>query len=140
MTSDTTDHPKDDATLKSQTAVVLLAHGSRDPAWLEWFQGLSSSLADSLGAGRVRAAYLQLSPPTLPEAITAAANDGFRKIAVLPIFISAGGHATRDVPQQVAAAQEQFSGMEITILPRIGQTPGFEELIRNLTIDASDCD
>ena len=86
----------------------------------------------------MRTAYLQFSPPTLLEAVTSAASEGFRKIAVLPVFISAGGHATRDVPQQVAEAQEQFDGLEITILPRIGQAPGFEELIRDLTIEASD--
>ena len=56
--------------------------------------------------GRVRAAYLQLSPPSLLEAVTAAAQGGFRRIAVLPLFISAGGHVMRDVLRVLIAGDE----------------------------------
>ena len=122
--------------LTPEAAVVLLAHGSRDEAWRAWFEKLAASLAASLGEGRVRAAYLQLSPPTLLEAVTAAAKEGFRQIAVLPLFISAGGHVMRDVPEQVSAVQEQWSDLEITILPRIGEEPGFVELVERLVREA----
>ena len=121
---------------RSDTAVVLLAHGSRDEKWRTWFEGVSDSLSGSLGRGQVRAAYLQFSSPTLIEAVSAAAKEGFDKIAVLPVFISAGGHAMKDVPQQVATVQDHFSGLEITVLPRVGQDRGFEHLIRNLAMRA----
>ncbi|MHC4986144.1 MAG: sirohydrochlorin chelatase, partial [Planctomycetota bacterium] len=113
-------------------ALVLLAHGSRDPAWRSWFEQLASSLDVSLGRGRVRAAYLQFSSPTLLEAVTSAAEEGFRQIAVLPVFISAGGHVMKDVPAQVAAVEEQWSSLEITILPRIGEYKEFEQLVRQI--------
>jgi len=136
MAPNNTKPSNDEIVAKSDSAVVLLAHGSRDEAWRDWFEGLSASLAESLGAGSVRSAYLQFSPPTLLEAVAAAANEGFPQIAVLPIFISAGGHALKDVPAQVASVQAQWPDLEITILPRIGQTPGFEELIRTLATEA----
>ena len=124
--------------LKPRAAVILLAHGSRDEAWRSGFEQLADSLADSLGEGRVRAAYLQLSPPTLLDAVTAAAEEGFRQIAVLPLFIAAGGHVMRDVPAQVSAVQKQWSDLQITVLPRIGETPGFVELVERLVRKAAD--
>ena len=118
-------------------AVILLAHGSRDEAWRAGFEQLADSLAGSLGEGRVRAAYLQLAPPTLLDAVTATAEEGFRRIAVLPLFIAAGGHVMRDVPAQVSAVQEQWSDLQITVLPRIGETPGFVELVGRLVRKAA---
>lgn len=122
--------------LRPGTAAILLAHGSRDGKWREWFEQFAASLAGSLGEGRVRAAYLQLASPTLLEAVTAAAEEGFRQIAVLPLFISAGGHVMRDVPLQVSAVQEKWDDLEITVLPRVGEERGFVELVRQLVFKA----
>ena len=119
-----------------RTAVVLLAHGSRDSAWREWFEHMAASLAASLGQGRVRPAYLQFSCPTLLESVTAAAEEGFRRIAVLPIFISAGGHVMRDVPSQVSAVRERWPDLVVTVLPRIGEGREFSELIERSVREA----
>lgn len=119
-----------------QAAVVLLAHGSREDAWRAWFERMARSLAASLGPGRVRPAYLQLASPTLQEAITSAAEEGFRRIAVLPMFVSAGGHVMRDVPAQVSALRKRWSRLAITVLPRIGEVEGFAELIERLVREA----
>ena len=122
--------------LRSGAAVILLAHGSRDEAWRAGFEQLADSLAGSLGKGRVRAAYLQLAGPNLLDAVTAAAEEGFRQIAVLPLFIAAGGHVMRDVPAQISAVQEQWTDLRITVLPRVGQAPGFVELVGRLVREA----
>ena len=123
--------------LRPGAAVVLLAHGSRDETWRAGFEQLAASLAESLGQGRVRPAYLQLAPPTLLDAVTAAAEEGFRQIAVLPLFIAAGGHVMRDVPAEVSAVRKQWRDLEITVLPRIGQAPGFVELVERLVREAA---
>jgi len=121
----------------ARTAVILLAHGSRDEAWRAGFEQLADALAGSLGRGRIRPAYLQLAPPTLLDAVTAAAEEGFRRIAVLPLFIAAGGHVMRDVPEQVSSVRKQWRDLEITVLPRIGQAPGFAELVERLIREAA---
>jgi len=125
-----------DGELKAESTAILLAHGSRDEAGRASFEQFASSLAGSLGAGRVRVAYLQLSPPTLLEAVTAAAEEGFRRIAILPLFISAGGHVMRDVPSQVSEVQNRWSGLEITVLPRVGEDRRFAELVEKLVCSA----
>ena len=124
--------------LKSRAAAILLAHGSRDNAWRAGFEQLAASLAESLGEGRVRAAYLQLASPTLLEAVTAAVEEGFRQIVVVPLFIAAGGHVMRDVPSQVSTVQDQWRDLQITVLPRIGEAPGFVELVGQLVRKAID--
>jgi len=119
-----------------KTAVILLAHGSRDADWRASFEGLAALLTESVGGGRVRAAYLQFSPPTLLDAVTSAAEEGFRRISILPLFISAGGHVARDVPQQAAQAQQHWPDLEISILPRIGEDDRFIELVGQLVLEA----
>jgi len=123
---------REEKALKSRTAAILLAHGSRDKAWRAGFEQLAASLVESQGEGRARAAYLQLASPTLLEAVTAAAEEGFRQIMVLPLFIAAGGHVMRDVPEQVSAVQDQWRDLQVTVLPRIGEAPGFLELVAQL--------
>ena len=122
----------EEAGLRPRAAAILLAHGSQDEAWRAWFEQLAASLAGSLGEGRVRVAYLQFSPPTLLDTVTTAAQEGFRRIAVLPLFISAGGHVMRDVPSQVSAIRKRWSDLQITILPHVGENPGFVELVGGL--------
>lgn len=122
--------------LRPGAAVILLAHGSRDEAWRTSFEQTAASLAESLGPGRVRPAYLQFAGPTLLESVTSAAEEGFRQIAVLPLFIAAGGHALRDVPEQVSSVREHWDDLQISILPRVGEARGFAELVEQLVRQA----
>ena len=119
-----------------ETAVILLAHGSRDADWRAAFERLAASLAESAGGGRARVAYLQFSPPTLLDAVTSAAEEGFRRISILPLFISAGGHVARDVPDQAAQARQHRPDLKISILPRIGEDKRFIELVGRLVLEA----
>ncbi|WP_354640214.1 sirohydrochlorin chelatase [Kitasatospora camelliae] len=83
-------------------ALVLVAHGSRDPAALAEVR----RLADSLRAARpeldVRLAHLGLNDPLLPEVL-----DGLGGSAVLvPLLLSRGYHVRVDIPSALAAAPQ----------------------------------
>lgn len=104
--------------MSKSTQVILLAHGSSRATWRAPFE----ALADRLGPS-TRMAYLELCPPSLVDAVTAAAEAGITHIAVLPVFWSSGGHVTRDVPEQVEAAR-QVAGIEsIEVLTAVGEHP-----------------
>lgn len=84
-----------------KTALVLFAHGSRDPAWaapLERIRGVIQKKAPGL---RVELAFLELMKPDLRECAELLVAEGHRRISILPMFIAQGGHLRRDVPQLI---------------------------------------
>lgn len=50
-------------------ALILFAHGARDPRWAEPFQRLQQILQKQLGDVRVDLAFLELMMPRLPELV-----------------------------------------------------------------------
>ena len=119
----------------SESAVILLAHGSRDPQWQAPFDRLASELSASLGPGAVRAAYLQFCSPDLAETLAAAVADGAGRVAILPLFLSAGGHVSRDIPAQVESIRKQFPAVDIKLLAAIGEDQRFLELVGEIVTE-----
>lgn len=109
--------------------LILLAHGSRRPAWRRPFD----ALADRLGPD-VHLAFLEGCPPTLSEAVGQAAAAGADAVAVLPVFWSSGGHVARDVPGEVAAA-EAAHGLPVEVLPTVGEHPAIIAALAGIAAD-----
>ena len=110
--------------MSKHTQVILLAHGSSRAAWRAPFEALAARLGPS-----TRMAYLELCPPTLVEAATAAAAAGITHIAVLPVFWSSGGHVARDVPGHVEAARAVPGIESIEVLTAVGEHPRIIEAL-----------
>lgn len=103
-------------TMQKHKRLILLAHGSRRPAWRVPFDALAARLGDG-----VALAFLEGCAPSLAETVAQAAADGVTQVAVLPVFWSSGGHVARDVPALVEAAEGQ--GVTIEVLPAVGEHP-----------------
>jgi sirohydrochlorin ferrochelatase len=93
------------AGLDGAPALIAVAHGSRDPdaartieAILRRVRGLRPGLA-------ARAAYLDIVPPAVATALTAAAGP----VVAVPMLLATGYHAAVDVPTAVAAARPDAS-------------------------------
>src|SRR5205823_2753121 len=84
----------------SSRAVILLAHGSREPRWRAPF----AQLERDLGAP-FYLAFLELGSPTFADAVAAARAAGARELRVLPLFMAGGAHLERDVPALLEAAR-----------------------------------
>ena len=118
--------------MKNHTGLILLAHGSNNPDWQSPFEELAGELATSSEHFVIRSAYLQLAPPSLPDAIQQMAADGICQINILPMFMAAGNHIKEDIPQEVAIVQDEHPELEIEILPPIGSHPRFKAMLREL--------
>lgn len=101
-------------------AIVLFAHGSRDPEWARPFDAIAAELSEK---SLVRVAYLEQMKPDLAEAVAALAAAGARSIRVVPLFLGSGGHVKQDLPRLVAAARVAHAGVEITLEQPIGEQP-----------------
>jgi sirohydrochlorin cobaltochelatase len=101
--------------------IVLFAHGSRDPEWTRPFERLARRVRELRPGAEVALAYLEITPPTLGEAVASLAARGATEIAVAPLFLAPGGHVRRDLPQMIDAVRGRYPGLAVRLLPTVGE-------------------
>lgn len=84
--------------------ILLLGHGSRDPAATEEFERFLGFFKKWSGFPRVLPGYLDLSAPSIPEAIDRAAAEGAERIWTYPLFLFPGRHMLNDLPRLLSEA------------------------------------
>jgi sirohydrochlorin cobaltochelatase len=114
--------------------LILLAHGSRDPRWRLPFEVLITQLKESIGQERLDLAYMEFCSPSLRDVIESSYKDGFSFIKILPLFMAGGAHLHDDVPVILKKIEEDYEGLEIKILPPIGESPQIVNAIKEITI------
>lgn len=94
----------------SAKATILLAHGSSDPNWLAPFEALSNRIEAGLTdqSHSLCLAYMELAAPSLEQTVAELSTIGVTHIDVLPLFFAAGRHLRQDVPNQIAALEQQW--------------------------------
>jgi len=85
------------------TGLLLFAHGARDPGWARPFEDIARRVGVLAPSLRVELAYLEFMPPVLAEAGRRLAAAGCDRVAVVPLFLGAGGHVRKDLPALVEA-------------------------------------
>jgi sirohydrochlorin cobaltochelatase len=104
-------------------ALVLFAHGARDPDWARPFQQLLAELGERLPGERIALAFLELMQPSLVDCAAALYAEGVRSLRVVPVFLGSGGHLKADLPRLVAEIRDRFADLEINVDPAIGEQP-----------------
>lgn len=102
-------------------ALILFAHGARDPAWAEPVRRVQRAIESLDPAIRVEVAFLEFMAPTLPDCAAALAAAGCRRILVLPMFIAQGGHLKRDVPAILAELKARYPDVDFEQAAAIGE-------------------
>lgn len=101
--------------MTDKTAVVLLAHGARDPRWGEPFLRVADQVRAAAPDLAVALAYLEHLPPSLGDSIRDLAQAGARSIRVVPLFFGRGGHLREDVPAVIAAIANELPDVAIEV-------------------------
>jgi sirohydrochlorin cobaltochelatase len=107
----------------ARQAIILFAHGARDPQWARPFQQLVTELGELLPGERIVLAFLELMQPSLPACAAALHGEGVRSLRVVPVFLGMGGHLKDDLPNVVETIRAQYKDLEITVEPPIGEQP-----------------
>ncbi|MCB1889316.1 MAG: CbiX/SirB N-terminal domain-containing protein [Rhodocyclaceae bacterium] len=113
-----------DAKASSTRAIVLFAHGARDPEWAGPVRRLAARLTERDPSVRAVPAFLEFMTPGLDAAVDALAEDGTGEILVVPVFLAQGGHLKRDVPVLVEAARARHPGIDIRLVAPVGEDDG----------------
>lgn len=82
----------------TKTALILFAHGARDPEWASPLRRVITAVRTQSPELRIEAAFLEFMTPNLRESVESLVGEGFDRIVVLPMFMAQGGHLKRDVP------------------------------------------
>lgn len=105
------------------TGLVLFAHGSRDPLWHRPMQAVREQLLALQPGAPCLCAYLEISSPSLPDAIAQLVAQGCTRITVLPLFLGTGRHAREDLPLLLEQARQQHPGVQLQAATAVGEDP-----------------
>ena len=97
-------------------ALVILAHGSRDPRSAATVHSLVKCLRETRDDLRIEASFLDHCPPTPYQVLGKLAAEGVEEVVVLPLLLSSAYHAKIDVPAVVDEARSRFPGLRIIAL------------------------
>ncbi len=104
-------------------AIVLFGHGSRDPRWAQTMQDVADRMRARAPQAEVHCAYLEFMQPDLPSVLQRLIAQGCTRIRIAPMFLAAGGHVLRDLPELAQAAVSGTPGVALEILPALGTQP-----------------
>lgn len=120
----------------SDQALVLFAHGSRDPLWHRPIQAVAQAISARAPAVRVTCAYLELSQPDLAQVTAALAAQGVRHITVVPMFLGVGKHAREDLPVLVAELRADHPGLVFRLTPALGEDAQVIDMLASVALKA----
>jgi sirohydrochlorin cobaltochelatase len=109
------DAPRDGQTVCSAigpgSGVLLVGHGTREPAGVGAFFQLTRTIQQAVGLLPVEPAFLELAEPTIDTAIDRLVGRGARRLTIVPMLLFAAGHVKRDIPALVAQSVQRHPGL-----------------------------
>jgi sirohydrochlorin cobaltochelatase len=115
-------------------AIILFAHGSRDPLWHKPIQAVAARIAKRAPDTPVRCAYLELTEPDLPHVANDLIAEGANSLCIVPLFLGVGRHAREDLPALIQTLQAQHPSVLITCQPAVGEQERLLDLLADLAL------
>ncbi len=119
---------------KPLPAVILFAHGSRDPLWRAPIDAVAAQMQRQSPQTPVRCAFLELTAPDLPSTVAALVAEGHRQLRIVPMFLGIGRHAREDLPELVAALRASHPQLGIELTPAVGEMPELTRCLADLAL------
>jgi sirohydrochlorin cobaltochelatase len=117
-------------------AIILFAHGARDPEWAQPFRAIQRLVNAKRPGSAVELAFLEIMEPPLADTVAALVETGHRRIVVAPLFMAQGGHLRHDLPKILDALRADHPGVSIEVLPAIGDVAPLLEAISDWLVSA----
>jgi sirohydrochlorin cobaltochelatase len=117
-------------------AMILFAHGARDPKWAAPFQRLQEIVSVRSPDVIVSLAFLELMSPRLPEAVAALATQGAEEVTIVPVFLGQGGHVLRDLPVLLEQLRGNHPSIRFKTAEAVGENADVLNAIASYCLDA----
>ena len=115
-------------------AIILFAHGSRDPLWHKPIQAVAERITQRSPNTVVRCAYLALTAPDLPHVANALVAEGATSLCVVPMFLGVGRHAREDLPELITALKAAHPSVDIACQPAVGEQSSLLDLLADIAL------
>ena len=102
-------------------AILLYGHGARNPEWAEPFHRIRATIKLRDPKALVEPGFLELMRPSFDEGVACLVDQGATEIVVVPIFMAAGSHVKKDLPQMAANAMDRHVGLAIALAAPVGE-------------------
>ena len=104
-------------------AIILFAHGARDPEWAKPVEAVASCLRRRFPDRPIKVAFLEFMAPPLAEAVSQLLVSPLKSIDILPFFIAQGGHLRKELPEMLEALRSSYPETQFHLLPPLGELP-----------------
>lgn len=104
-----------------KTALILFAHGSRDPEWASPLRRVRAAVLDGSPNLRIELAFLEFLAPSLQDCASMMVAEGFDRIIVVPMFIAQGGHLKNDLPLIIDELRARFPNVVFEMPGPVGE-------------------
>ena len=112
-------------------AVIILGHGSRGGGNDADLKRIAEELRRSSGE-IIEYAFLQYAQPSAGAALVRCIAQGAKEIVIVPFFMQAGGHVTRDIPDFLDKARAQHPECDIHSTDYVGAHPLMTQILMDL--------
>ena len=115
--------------------LIIIDHGSRRSDANEQVKDMAERIRRLRPQAIIAIAHLEVTPPTLTEAVADVVANGATEIVVLPYFLSQGRHVSTDIPAQLSQALTNHPRVKA----RIGGALGPHDLLASLLLERGQC-
>jgi sirohydrochlorin cobaltochelatase len=131
--------------MSSPHAIILFAHGSRDPLWRAPLEAVARTIAAKHPETPVRCAYLELCAPDLATVTTeiiaacgtsqrASDPNGALHVRIVPMFLGMGVHARKDLPELVSELRVAHPSVHFEVVAPIGEDARVTALLAEMAV------
>ncbi|MEA2705114.1 MAG: sirohydrochlorin cobaltochelatase, partial [Actinomycetota bacterium] len=103
--------------------LLLIGHGSRNPAATEEFDRLVQQLTAAAPDLRVGAGFLELADPPIDAAVDRLVAEGATDVVAVPYVLFGAGHLKDDGPAVLARARARHPGVRFRLARDVGLHP-----------------
>ena len=112
-----------------KTAVLLIGHGSRARNANDALIHVVDHFQKAWPHRILKAAFLEISPPSIPEGIDLCVAEGAERIIVIPYFLFRGNHVKVDLPVFIKEGRKKYPDIDVILGPHLGFHPKIIEIV-----------
>lgn len=109
--------------------IIILSHGSRNSKSNHEFKQVVRSVKRDTSIENIRAAVLEFAEPQLETVVNQMVNKEIGEIIILPLFLFAGYHVTKNIPDLVEDMKNKYPEVTFRTMKHIGADKSFIEMI-----------
>lgn len=125
--------------MSQKKALVLFAHGSRDPNWRVPFEAILAEVKAQY-SDLATLAFLESMQPSLDKGIANMVDSGATSVHIVPLFLAVGSHLKHDMPLLIEQARQAHPTITITTSKAIGEDSDMQNVIAKFAIKTAKLD